>query len=142
MASPEQSRPGKTGRTDLDARARSASASSSEPDQFGPEPEANQPGHHPTEEQDQPPLDDFAARLGIAASPPSAGSGELAGAPPEVASETEDDRGDDHVEGGFSAPHAARHIWSLAVRRGVLPLLGGVRAITDVLERAARDSIR
>ena len=30
----------------------------------GPIPPENQPGHHPTEEQDKPPLDKFAAKLG------------------------------------------------------------------------------
>lgn len=31
----------------------------------GPVPEDNLPGHHPPEEQDKPPLDRFAARLGV-----------------------------------------------------------------------------
>ena len=30
----------------------------------GPIPPENQPGHHPAEEQDQPPMDKFAAKLG------------------------------------------------------------------------------
>ena len=30
----------------------------------GPVPAGNQPGHHPADEQDQPPLDKFAAKLG------------------------------------------------------------------------------
>ncbi|HVL05459.1 MAG TPA: hypothetical protein VM388_05695 [Acidimicrobiales bacterium] len=30
----------------------------------GPVPPENQPGHHPTEEQDKPPMDKFAAKLG------------------------------------------------------------------------------
>jgi hypothetical protein len=30
----------------------------------GPVPPENQPGHHPTDEQDKPPLDKFAAKLG------------------------------------------------------------------------------
>lgn len=36
----------------------------------GPVPEANRPGHHPDEEQDQPDLDDFAEKFG--AVPPAA----------------------------------------------------------------------
>jgi hypothetical protein len=31
----------------------------------GPVPPENQPGHHPAEEQDKPPLDKFAAKLGV-----------------------------------------------------------------------------
>jgi len=38
----------------------------------GPVPPENQPGHHPTEEQDKPDPDAFAARLGAAPKAPSA----------------------------------------------------------------------
>jgi hypothetical protein len=156
MASPEQSQPGRTGRTELDTRARSAPVSPSAPDRFGPEPEANQPGHHPPEEQDQPPLDDFAARFGITPdSSPSDGGEQDTAAPPEGTGEQEtaappEDGGDGD---GAASPEVAhrddapssnpvRQVWSVAVRRCVLPALGGVRSLTVFIERAARDSIR
>jgi hypothetical protein len=36
----------------------------------GPVPEANQPGHHPDHEQDEPDLDSFADRMGVQSDDP------------------------------------------------------------------------
>jgi hypothetical protein len=153
MASPEQSQPGRTGRTELDPRARSAPVPPSAPDPFGPEPEANQPGHHPPEEQDKPPLDEFAARFGITPEVPPADGGEDDGAAPPSDSGEADEVDETEEVDEAAAPEDAdrdeapssnpvRQVWSVAVRRCVLPVLGGVRSITVVIERAARDSIR
>lgn len=161
MASPEQSHEGRTGRTELDDRARSVPGASGA-GRFGPEPEENQPGHHPAEEQDRPPLDDFAAKFGIA--PDSSGdAGGTAPAPearpdqdddvrPEVSSSGDAARpaeaGDDGVaasreaHGRHLVPEPVRRVWVVTVRRGLLPALGGIRSVTEALERAARDSIR
>ena len=76
MATPEQSRPPRTG-PEPDGLARSVPEPTHE--HLGPEPEENRPGHHPPEEQDQPPLDDFAAKFGIP--PESPGDDEPADEP-------------------------------------------------------------
>lgn len=138
MAQPEQSRPNRTGRTDLDARARSTPEARSGPDQLGPEPEANQPGHHPEHEQDKPPLDEFAARLGIT---PEGGA--EAPAPPgeEVGAGERERSADRHDRGGHRLPGPARTVWVLTARCGVLPTLRVVRSAAEVAERAVRRSI-
>jgi hypothetical protein len=161
MASPEQSQPARTGRTELDTRARSAPVSPSAPDQFGPEPEANQPGHHPPDEQDQPPLDEFASKFGIPPeSPPSDTVSEEAPvsedspitedapvardapiAEDAPVTEVEPDRVAAPAARGLRAPAPVRQVWSVTIRRCVLPTLGGVRVVTERLERAARSSI-
>ena len=120
MATPEQSRPARTGRTDLDARSRSVPETHG-PGGLGPEPEDNQPRHHPPEEQDQPPLDDFAARLGI----PSERREEPAEAPGSPVAEpaaTVPGAGDEAGEAGSGLP---LRCWSFAVRRGCCPCSAG-----------------
>jgi hypothetical protein len=58
-------------------------------DDLGPIPEENRPGHHPDAEQDKPPGEAFARRLGLVAPPDDSGDAEsgapdtLAGAPPD-----------------------------------------------------------
>ncbi len=148
MAQPEQSQPSRTGRTDLDARSRSVPEATLQPDHFGPEPEDNQPGHHPVEEQDQPPLDEFAARFGITSEGSSADADDNAGASPSddgiAQGATESAHGADHQTGERFRPvtAAVRRVWVVTVRWGVLPALGGVRSATDVMDRAARRTIR
>jgi hypothetical protein len=147
MASPEQSHEGRTGRTELDDRARSVPGSSGA-GRFGPEPEENQPGHHPAEEQDRPPLDDFAAKFGIA----SDTTGEAAEAEPPpgdrpghddlARSEAAPPDGRGGARGRHLLPDPVHRVWAVTVRRGVLPALGGIRSATDALERVARHSIR
>lgn len=49
---------------------------------LGPVPEGNQPGHHPSREQDQPDLDAMAARLGTAPGGAGVDDGPTAGPGP------------------------------------------------------------
>lgn len=143
MATPEQSQPSQTGRTDLDARARSTPEPGGA-DHLGPEPEENQPGHHPAEDQDKPPLDDFAARFGIVPDDEEVGTEERPQPAPETARPSADEAPGPAGEGatGRTLPAPVRQVWSVTVRCAVLPVLGGARAAVDVLERAARDSLR
>ncbi|MCD9624269.1 hypothetical protein [Rhabdothermincola salaria] len=163
MATPEQSRPPRTGPAP-DSLARSVPEPS--PDHLGPEPEENRPGHHPAEEQDQPPLDDFAAKFGIppevpsddggvgsdaaearsddgearSADAPSRGRGRASEASGASAGH-EDVSDDDPDSAGGHLPRQVRTVWVVTARRGVLPALGGVRAVTDALERIVRRTL-
>jgi hypothetical protein len=139
MATPEQSRPAQTGPTEPEARGRVDRGGDASLDHLSPVPEANQPGHHPPEEQDQPPLDDFAARFGIV---PGPDDGAPDPAVPDSLDTTASPAAVEQAPAGRSLPAPWRQCWSVTVRRGVLPVLGGVRAVTVVLEKAARESIR
>lgn len=80
MPNPQSPELRRSGTTDLDpdsigpARRAEPDIGSSGPS--GPVPEDNRPGHHPDHEQDQPPLDDFAARLGTRSPDDRAGAEE------------------------------------------------------------------
>ena len=161
MATPEQSRPPRTG-PEPDSLARSVPEPSH--DHIGPEPEDNRPGHHPPEEQDQPPLDDFAAKFGIPPQAPSdSASSEPGEVPPEsappwtgpdvtspdsvargpaAADEVDDgEHGEDSKAHAHRLPRPVRTVWVVAVRWGVLPVLGGVRSASEGLERLVRRTI-
>jgi hypothetical protein len=64
----------------------------------GPVPEDNQPGHHPTEEQDKPDLDAFAERLGVTDAPADEAAHEQVQAQAERA----------HEPAGWNPPDAGR----------------------------------
>jgi hypothetical protein len=74
----------------------------------GPVPAENQPGHHPSKEQDKPDLDAFAAKLGVAEAPQE-DAGTAEDAPP--------------------APPAARNIPTVAVAGALATLLAIVLAV-------------
>ncbi len=128
--------------------SRSVPEGTLQPDHFGPEPEDNQPGHHPVEEQDQPPLDEFAARFGITSESSSDDTDGNAGASPSddgtAQGAIESAQGDEHQTRERLRPvtAAVRRVWVVTVRWGVLPALGGVRSATDVMDRAACRTIR
>src|SRR2546422_3174993 len=76
MAHPQQPELARSARTDLDPdhietglQGQPTPATGGE---TGPVPPDNQPGHHPTKEQDKPDLDAFAAKLGTDPQAPAA----------------------------------------------------------------------
>lgn len=81
MANPQQPELRRSGRTPLTPDEANTAvevehrAPAGEPG-AGPVPPENQPGHHPDQEQDQPDLDDLAARFGIRHDPEGDGGDE------------------------------------------------------------------
>jgi hypothetical protein len=73
----------------------------------GPVPAENQPGHHPSTEQDKPDLDAFAAKLGVVEAPQEDGT----------------------AEDARPAPPAARNIPTVAVAGALATLLALVLAV-------------
>jgi hypothetical protein len=88
MSKPQSPELRRSGTTDLDpdsiGSARQAEHDVGTSGPTGPVPEDNRPGHHPDHDQDQPPLDDFAARFGTQAHHEGEPAGPASGRDPDA----------------------------------------------------------